>query len=348
MRHKIVEEDLQLIAAAGIPWDRFANKTVLISGANGFLPSYMVEVLLYLNELRAERQTNVIGLNRSFDKASLRFAHYQGRHDFEVIVQDVCEPVVTDHKIDFVIHAASQASPKHFGGDPVGTMLANLLGTQNLLRLAKDKGAEGFLFLSSGEVYGEVDQQKVPTKETDYGYLDPMAVRSCYAESKRAAETLCMAWLQQYGVPARIVRPFHTYGPGMNLDDGRVHADFVADIVNDRDLTLHSDGSAVRTFCYIADATRAFFTVLLCGEAGEAYNVGNETAKLTIRQLAETLVKLIPEKGLRVVEKPRTESKYIPSTAVLSVPDTAKLRNLGWEPRFSAEEGFRRTIESFV
>lgn len=335
------------MAGSGVPWDRLAGKTVLVSGANGFLPAYMIEMLLYLNEVKAGNETRVIGLVRNRERALSRFAHYQGRDDLEFIVQDVCEPVVTDKKIDYVIHAASQASPKHFGSDPVGTMSANLFGTHNLLRLAKDKNSEGFLFFSSSEIYGAVDDTRVPTKESDYGYLDPTAVRSSYAESKRAAETLCVSWFKQYGVPAKIVRPFHTYGPWMSLEDGRVHADFVADIVNGRDITLRSDGSAVRTFCYIADATRAFFIGLLCGNEGEVYNVGNETAKLSVKQLAETLLRVAPENGIQVVHRQAIPSSYIPSTVLLSVPDTSKLRALGWKPYFSVADGFRRTIQSF-
>ena len=149
----------------------------------------------------------------------------------------------------------------------------------------------------------------MPTRETEYGYLDPATVRACYGESKRMGETLCVAYHAQYGVPAKIVRPFHTYGPGMDLSDGRVFADFVADLVARRDLVMKSDGRAQRAFCYLADATVGFFTVLLRGEAGAAYNVGNPDAEVSILELARTLANLFPERGVRVVEAGRRPKK---------------------------------------
>lgn len=348
-RHRVVEEDLAGIVAADLPWRRFAGKAVLVSGANGFLPAYMIEALLRLNETAGGPPARVVGLVRNREKALARFAAYGGRDDLEFVVQDVCEPVAFGGRVDFVIHAASQASPKHFGADPVGTISANLLGTHNLLRLASEKGSEGFLLFSSGEVYGEVDPAKVPTKEGDYGYLDPTAVRSCYAEGKRAAETLCVAWAHQHGVPAKIVRPFHTYGPGMSLDDGRVFADFVADVVNRRDILMKSDGSARRAFCYLADATLGFFTVLLKGESGQAYNVGNDRTEASILELAERVAAIFPERQTRVIRRDSAQgADYLKSGISRNCPDVSKIRALGWRPTTTIEAGFRRTIESFL
>src|SRR5262249_53731189 len=159
-----------------------------------------------------------------------------------LIVQDVCQPVTIDGPVDYIVHAASQASPKYFGRDPVGTLSANVLGTRHLLELARQKQSRGFLYFSSAEVYGQLDPARIPAPESACGPVDPLDVRSCYAESKRMGETMCVCWAYQYGVPARIVRPFHTYGPGMALDDGRVFSDFVAAIVQERDIVLTSNG----------------------------------------------------------------------------------------------------------
>lgn len=349
MRHRVVEEDLANITRADLPWRRLAGKTVLISGANGFLPAYIVEVLLYLNEINRSQQTKVLGLVRNKQKALSRFRAYKGREELRFIVQDVCAPIVIDQKPDFVIHAASQSSPKYFGRDPVGTLSANLLGTHNLLNLAREKNSEGFLFFSTGEVYGEVEPANIPTKETDYGYLDPATVRACYAEGKRAAETMCIAWFHQFGVPAKIVRPFHTYGPGMSLDDGRVFSDFVSDILGSNNINMKSDGSAMRAFCYLADATLGFLSVLLKGENGQAYNIGNEQGEVSIFDLAQRLTTLFPEKGLQVIKNESALSEgYLKSSISRNCPDTSKIRALGWEPTTSIEAGFRRTIESFL
>lgn len=345
--HDIVKEDMEYITSQQLPWSDFCGKTVLISGANGFLPAYMVETLLFLSEAyEGSDKIKVIGLVRNKDKAIAKFNDYINRPDFSLLVQDVTQPISIDGPVDYVIHAASQASPKFYGSDPVGTLSANVLGTHNLLELAKAKQVKGFLFFSSGEVYGEVSEECIPTCEQDYGYIDPVNVRSCYAESKRMGENMCVSWYHQFGVPVKIVRPFHTYGPGMSLDDGRVYADFVSDIVHGRNIVMKSSGEATRAFCYLADATLGFFTVLLRGKQGEAYNVGSDK-EISILQVAKTLVSLYPEKGLELIQESRAETGgYIASKISRACPDISKSRSLGWEPKFSLEEGFKRTIRS--
>lgn len=347
VRSPIITEDLETIASAPLPWDELAGKTVLITGAAGFLPAYMAETLLFLNERRGGSPTRVLGLVRHAQRARARFAAYMDRSDLHLLVGDVSEPLPTSEKIDYIIHAASQASPKYYRTDPVGTLSANVRGTELLLERARANGAQGFLFFSSGEVYGQVSGGQVPTRETDYAFVDPMDVRSCYAESKRMAETMCVSWHAQYGVPATVARPFHTYGPGMSLSDGRVFADFVADIVAGRDIVMKSDGRATRAFCYLADATAGFFTVLLRGERGQAYNVGNDRAEASILNLAERLVALFPEKQLKVVEQPVPTDGYFQSPITRGCPEISKIKALGWTPETTIEDGFRRTVLSF-
>jgi nucleoside-diphosphate-sugar epimerase len=159
---------------------------------------------------------------------------------------------------------------------------------------------------------------------------------------------MCVAWHHQFGVPTRIARPFHTYGPGLDRKDGRVFADFVSDILARRDIVLRSDGSARRAFCYLSDATAGFFTILLRGENGKAYNVANPGGELSIRELAELLVEAFPERGLKVVFARRDEGEdYIPSPFVRNCPDVSRMATLGWTPTTSVVEGFRRTVSSF-
>lgn len=348
-RHAVVLEDLAEIVAQPLDWNAFAGRTILVTGANGFLPAYLVETLLYLNERDPGFDCRVIGVVRNLAKAEARFSQHQGRADLKLLVQDLGEPLATiEGPIDYIVHAASQASPKYYGNDPVGTLLPNVVGTRNLLDLARSKQSRAFLFFSSGEVYGMVDPARIPTREEDYGFVDPLAVRSCYAESKRMGENMCVSWAAQYGIAAKVVRPFHTYGPGMSLDDGRVFSDFVADIVTGRDIQMKSDGTALRAYCYLADATRGFFTVLLAGAIGKAYNVGNDHAHISVIELAEALVRLYPEKGLKVVRAAETQATgYLKSPIVSNCPDTSRLSALGWKPYHSIESGFRRTIRSF-
>lgn len=345
-RHPIIEEDLKNITSRSLPWDLLSGKTVLISGANGLVPSYILETLLFLNETEGAG-IHAVALVRNPDRATRRLGHLAGRSDVTFTAQDVRDPYTGPNAVDFVIHAAGQASPKFYSSDPVGTFEVNVFGTRRMLEVAKEAGSEAFLFLSSGEVYGCLHDPAVPVPETLFGSLDPLLPRSCYAEGKRAGETLCACWCTQYGVPAKIVRLAHTYGPGMDLADGRVFADFVADLVARRDIVLKSDGSARRPFCYVADSIAGIFTVLLCGKAGEAYNLGAEL-DTSILELAQTLCRLFPERNCKVVRRERDAGDpYIPSSIAAGHFDLSKIKSLGWESTTRVEDGFWRTIKSY-
>ncbi|MET3133351.1 UDP-glucuronate decarboxylase [Oxalobacteraceae bacterium GrIS 1.11] len=346
-RHPVETADLEAITSQyGLPWETLAGQTVCVSGASGFLPSYMVETLLFLNETR-KLDISVLAVVRSRANFARRYAHHAGRADLLCIEQDINLPLRFTEKPDYIIHAASQASPKYYSTDPIGTLSANTLGTAALLQLAAACQAKGFLYFSSSEVYGQTD--KVPTAEGDYGMLDPLAVRSCYAESKRMGENMCASWHHQAGVPAKIVRPFHTYGPRMQLDDGRVYADFVSCILHNQPIALKSDGSARRAFCYLADAVAGFWSVLLRGENGAAYNIGNPDGEISMRELAQLLVELYPEKALSVsFQERRQDEAYLASPVSRACPDISKARGLGWTPRTTLADGFRKTIESYL
>jgi UDP-glucuronate decarboxylase len=203
------------------------------------------------------------------------------------------------------------------------------------------------LFVKDGT--GSSSTPETPTKEDEYGYLDPTDLRSCYGESKRLGETMCISWSHQYQIPIKIVRPSHTYGPGMALDDGRVFADFVANVVRHEDIVIKSRGTAIRPFCYVADAALGYFTVLLKGRNRQAYNVGNEDVNLSVAELAHLLVDLFPERKVSVVFDPDfvQQEGYIKSPVERASLDTSKLRTLGWQPYTDAKDGFRRTVLSY-
>lgn len=345
----VIREDLERIASAKLPWEDLRDKTVLVTGGGGFLAAYLVKSLLAVGRLN-KLNIKVICVARSTRSVAARLSAYLGSPDLSVVQHDVSQPLPGDFPLaDFIIHSASQASPKYYGIDPVGTLLANSAGTMYLLEHAVKSQAEKFLFFSSGEVYGVPIDSNQLVGEQDYGYIDPMNVRSCYAESKRIGETMCAAWAQQHGLHTTVVRPFHTYGPGMALDDGRVFADFVADVVARRDIILKSDGLALRPFCYIADATIGFLTVLLTGGKAEAYNVGNPEAEISIRDLATLVAGLFPERGVGTqFDVPVSSSAYLKSPISRSCPSIEKIKCLGWSPIVSVQDGFRRTIQSFL
>ena len=346
----IIRQDLERITSSEIiDWKRFENKTVLISGANGMLPSYMVETLLFLNE-KFGYNVKVIALVRNLEKAKKIFAEYDGNPMLEYLVQDVADPVKYRGKVDFIVHAASQAAPSYYGVDPVGTFKANTLGTVNMLELAKEKNVEGFLYYSTGSIYGDNPGEKVLLDESMAGNVNTLEVRNCYAESKRAGENACVCYNYQYNVPTKIVRIFHTFGPKVNLSDGRVFSDFCKNILNNENIVLKSDGSAKRSFLYVVDAVIAYFKVLLDGDPATAYNVGGDKYhEVSIRDLSKMLVEIYPEKNLKVIfdindddltySRMRTPQKQI-------LPNLDKIASMGWKQTTSVRECFKRTIDS--
>lgn len=344
-RQRIVAEDVRTVLAASLPWRELDGAEVLVTGAAGFLAGYLIETLMAMRPLLGFGPKAVVGLVRDRRRAEFRFAHHAARRELKLVEGDVKDGI-SGVAPQYIIHAASYASPRYYLTDPVGILQANLAGTAAMLELAR--GTRGkLLFFSSSEVYGQTE--RIPTREDDYGYLDPTAVRSCYAESKRAAETMCACWAHQHGVHATIVRPFHTYGPTVTLDDGRVFADFVSDVIAGRDIVMKSEGLAQRAFCYVADAIEGFFTILLKGASGQAYNIGNDREEISIRGLAETLSGLFPERGLVVVSDPAAKSStYAASPVLRNAPDIARARELGWTPRTPLVEGFRRMVLSYL
>jgi nucleoside-diphosphate-sugar epimerase len=345
----IIKEDLELIAAVNLSWESLRDKIVLVTGGGGFLAAYLVKSLLAISRIH-KLNIKVICVARGMHSVEARLSAYLNEADLTVILHDISRPLPSDFpRANFIIHSASQASPKYYGVDPVGTLLANTAGTMYLLEHAVKSHADKFLFFSSGEVYGAPIDSNQLVGEQDFGYLDPMNVRTCYAESKRIGETMCAAWAKQYNLHTTVVRPFHTYGPGMALNDGRVFADFVADVVAGRDIVLKSDGLAQRPFCYIGDATKGFLAVLLRGEIAQAYNIANPKAEMSMHELATTIVKIFPERGINVrTDIPAASNAYLKSPISRTCPSIAKVRALGWAPEISIENGFRRTIQSYL
>jgi UDP-glucuronate decarboxylase len=345
--NRVVLEDIDDILTCSIDWSKFANSTVMITGANGMLARYMVLTLIRLNDLKHLR-CSIIAVVRSIAKAKVKFEEYFARPDLIFIEQDVCEEIKLNSKIDFIVHAASQASPKYYSIDPVGTLNANVIGLHNLLKLGARHSVKSFLFFSSSEVYGLPFKELEAVKETDYGYIDINNIRSCYAESKRLGETMCSSWSYQFKLPVKMVRPFHTYGPGMDLNDGRVFADFISDILNFNDITLKSKGDATRCFCYITDAVKAYFIVLLNGVTGEAYNIGNPKEEISILELAKLLLGIFPERNLKLNHIYLQRVEYLASPVKKITPDISKIRCLNWQPIVSIKDGFTKTILSYT
>lgn len=343
---KIVDEDIEKIideCTSKLLLEKLKDKTVLITGASGMIGSYFLYTLLKLNKLyNSNIHIKILIKNeRKID------SKVKENPLVNIIIQDVTNEIKIDEKVDYIIHAASPASPKIMKEYPVETNFANTIGTANALKLALEKKALGFLFISSREIYGEPNLgQEEFTEEGILGQVNPLIPRNGYAEGKKAAENMCASFKEEYGLNTKIVRLAHTYGPGMSIYDGRVQADFLNNIMHNENILLKSDGSSVRTYTYIADAITAMFLVLL-NSRDIVYNIGDENSKTTIKELAETLVNIKKEKNLKLIfDIPNDSINKGCASFKNGILSTKKIRSeLGWNPKYGIEEGFRRTIK---
>ncbi len=315
--------------------EQFRNADVLITGATGLVGAFLTDALIALN--REERlNMRLFALCRNEQRARNRFGE-----SVNVIAGDVAAERELP-ECDFIIHAASNAHPKAFASDPVGTMLGNIQGVHNLLEHLRKQGHGRLLFVSTGEIYGDNPAVRDGFAETDFGKIDSMNPRSCYPESKRAGETLCASYFSQYRTDSVVARLCYVFGPTITQENSRADAQFLRKALAGEDIVLKSTGAQVRSYCYAADAIRALLTVLLCGESGEAYNVANREASRSIREYAETLARI---SGVSVrFELPSDAEKRGYSTVSRAVQKPDKLEALGWKPQFTFEEGLEHTF----
>ncbi|WP_296858430.1 NAD-dependent epimerase/dehydratase family protein [uncultured Methanobrevibacter sp.] len=338
--NKIIDEDTEEIIQENNGLKELYGKSIMITGASGMIGSYFLYTLMKLNEDYCAN-IKIIPLVRNIDKLNIQIR----RNEFVFpIIQDVTTKIEYDNDIDYIIHAASPASPKIMEKNPVETNFANTIGTANTLLLAKDKNVEGYLFISSREIYGKpLDNQEYFTEDS-FGFIDQLIPRNAYAEGKKAAENMCVSFNQEYGVNTKIVRLAHTYGPRMSIYDGRVQADFLKNLINGENIILKSDGSSIRTYTYIADAINAMFKILL--KSNEmVYNVSDEKNEVSIRQLAE-IISNIPSQKLELIYDIEDEDKQCYAPFKFGILSSKKIRDeLNWQAKYSVKEGFKRTYE---
>lgn len=335
---RVLREDIENILASDISWEKLKGASVLITGAGGMLGGYLLRTIFELNKKR-DYGIKIYALVRNTKKIPEDI-----KGEIEFIIQNVSEPVKSDASFDYVIHAASPASPLIMKNDPVGTIAANSLGAFYTLDAARKSNAKGYLYISSREIYGQpYEDQKVFSEDT-YGFVDPLLPRSCYPEGKKAAETMCACYKEQYGLNTKIARLAHTFGPGMSIDDGRVQADFIRNVVNGENIVLKSEGTAIRTYTYVSDAVKALLYILLDSD-DMVYNIASEESTVSIRQLAETLRDAYPERGLELVfDIPESEENTGCAPFTLGILSSEKIRGTGWRPSYTLKEGLMRTV----
>lgn len=304
-------------------------KRVLVTGGGGFIGSHLVEALLAQGH-------EVLCLDNFFTGRKANIAHLLGNPRFELVRHDIVEPILLE--VDQIYNLACPASPVHYQYNPVKTVKTNVLGTLNMLGLAKRVGAR-ILQASTSEVYG--DPQVHPQPESYWGNVNPIGLRSCYDEGKRLAETLMMDYHRQNGVDVCIVRIFNTYGPRMALDDGRVISNFVVQALRGEPLTVYGDGSQTRSFCYVSDMVAGLMAAMEAEGLTGPVNLGNP-AEFTILELAHKVREMTGSAS-------PIEFRPLPSDdPVRRRPDISLARErLGWQPRVPLEEGLAATIEDF-
>ena len=303
---------------------------ILITGGAGFIGSYLCRRLL-------EDRNSVICVDNFITGSKDNIAHLFDNPDFRLLNHDISQPLFIEEDIDWVMHFASLASPRHYLHHPIKTLKSGLLGTHNCLGIAKAKKAKFFL-ASTSEVYG--DPQVHPQNEEYNGNVSITGPRSCYDESKRAAESLTYAYMRQHNLDVRVVRIFNTYGPLMHPDDGRVVSNFIVQALRGNDITVYGDGTQTRSFCYVDDLVEGILRMMKCGYR-MPLNLGNPF-EFKVIELAERVIELTGSSS-KIIFFPLPEDDPKKRR-----PDITKAQKiLGWRPEISLEDGLRKTIEYF-
>lgn len=328
-------------------WKKLHDSTVLITGCAGFIGFYFVHFLYhYRDELNLKQviclDNFMLGYPKWLDVISKdeRFTVKK----FDIIVDDIRD-IDGAENVDYIIHMASIASPMFYRKHPIETLDANIWGLRSLFDYYKEKNVKGFLFFSSSEIYGDPDPEKVPTDEEYYGNVCCTGPRSCYDESKRFGETMCMLFSEQYNMPIGVARPFNNYGPGMKINDKRVPADFALNVLSGNDITILSSGSPSRTFCYIADSISGYLKIMLHGKY-DYFNIGIDAPEITVAQLAEIyrdcgkeLFDYMGEVKYAVSE----DKEYLTNNPQRRCPNISKAKRLlGYNPTITVAEGVKR------
>ena len=344
--NSIVKEDLEKIHKNFNEIDNFRDSVILITGCAGFLGYYFLNYFTeYSDELGIKKIIAIDNfiLNKPswLDTLLKKNSSLIEIHEFNIINGDLSN-IKDIYNSDYILHMASIASPSFYRKFPIETLDANIWGLRKLLDYFCNKPIKGFLMFSSSEVYGDPPPNQIPTPESFLGNVSSIGPRACYDESKRFSETLCYLYAQKFNMPISMVRPFNNFGPGMNIRDKRVPADFARAILKGNDIEIFSDGSPTRTFCYITDAIIGYLKALLYGKF-EIFNIGIDKPEISIMKLAE----IFKEKGkfvfgykgdIKFSNPP--EENYMTNNPNRRCPNIDLARKiLDYEPIVSVEDG---------
>jgi UDP-glucuronate decarboxylase len=341
MKHFRQSDIAEVTTTLGEAAHEFNGKTVLMSGARGFLGRYFSEVFGYLNDHVLQSPCTFVGLDNLLTSGDAG-SDFQECPHIRFVRHNVIEPVEWSGPVDYVIHAAGIASPFYYRAYPLETLEVAILGTRNMLELATAKKAR-LTYFSSSEIYGDPDEKHIPTQESYRGYVSCRGPRACYDESKRLGETLCYIYHEKFGTSTVTLRPFNVYGPGMQESDYRVLPNFASAIKAGKPLNIYGSGVQTRTFCYITDALRGFLLAILRGVPGEAYNIGNPRPEVSMKDLVQAIERALGRSiAYNIIEYP---DSYPADEPMRRCPDIRKARlQLKYEPAVTLEDGLGRFL----
>lgn len=335
-------KDIDCVIEAN-PWiSSLSGKSVMITGVNGLVCSAIADVLIRYNETH-ELAVAIFAAGRSEERVRDRFGEYSEKNYFRFISYDATSPYFDcPLTFDYIIHGASNSSPDMITKEPVETILSNIVGLNALLNYAKNRGVERLLYISSSEVYGAKEDSE-PFKEGQYGFIDLLKSRNSYSVGKRAAETLCVSYSDEYDVESVIIRPGHVYGPTATKADKHVSSQWAYAAARGEDIIMKSEGTQLRSYCYCLDAASAILTALIKGENNHAYNISNPDSVISIKEMAQVLA---DSAGVQVkIELPTDDERKGFNPMSNSSLDSTSLINLGWKGVFNDIEGFGHTVQ---
>lgn len=339
----IVQEDIRrIVDLVGTRFDRLSGKDLLITGGTGFVGSYLLETLAYLNDQALSKACHLYVVTRNPGKVAARFPHLTGRSEFTLIDCDVRRLRLPSVPWDLIIHAAGPSDARAFLQDPLGTLDTIVDGTRAVLTVAAEAGVKAFLMVSSGAVYGQQPPEHQWLREDYLGAPNLQQTRSAYGEAKRYAELLCRIFQEERGIPVSVARIFTLVGPYQDLNSTSAVTDFIRQGLSGDTISIHDDGQAVRSYCYIADAVTALWKLLLSLEPGDVFNVGSDTEAVSFQELAYRIGRCLG-KAITV------DVKGAPASGILGhryAPDVSRLyEKLQFRPATTLDEALSRTIE---
>lgn len=339
MQSNILKEDLQYISNYNLPYEKLKFSTVLITGATGLIGVSLIRALLTIGDI------NVLALVRNEQKAVQLLGNNE---NLKFIVGDITNPIDINEPIDYIFHCASITTSKIMIEKPVETILTSVVGTKNILELAKKKKSKSVVYVSSMEMYGSFDHLNHDVTENDLGHINPLNLRSNYPESKRLCENMCIAYLSEYDVPVKIARLAQTFGAGILPGENRVFAQFAKSAIAGEDIVLHTKGLSEGNYCYTRDCITGLFTILLKGKNGEAYNVSNPESHTTIVNMAKMVAEKIAFGNIKVIFDIPLQNTFGYAADTKMKLNSGKLQNLGWKPEVGLEESYKRMIDDMI